>query len=77
MIDAYREELSAHGVGGYTRGHAEHDRRLGALYFAWLMLFATGFMVTTDRGQEMASIGLRRVGSLSRRLDLPAFIREL
>jgi aminoglycoside/choline kinase family phosphotransferase len=77
LVDAYHDELLAHGVTDYARDTCWRDYRLGMLHAPLISTLGLAFASCTERGDEMMATMLRRGCQAMRDLDSLGLVREM
>ncbi len=60
LVDLYHRELLGYGVTGYDLASCWRDYRLGTLHAPFLTVLGCAFATSTERGDEMMLVMLRR-----------------
>lgn len=75
LVEAYHAELLRHGVRDYDRAACLRDYRLGMLQGPLIIALATAFATTTERGDALFLVMLRRCCRAIRELGTLELLR--
>jgi hypothetical protein len=77
LVEVYHRDLLAYGVTDYDRETCWRDYRLGTLQAPLLITLGLAFAASTERGDEMMLVMLRRGCQAIRELDTLELIRHM